>query len=790
MATSIVKQSVQISGDIRGLKAAYKEAATAQKVWARAALQKTELKLAGSETINSLKTTLAVARSELNRFARNRDVKVAIEIGAANLQDAYLNARKRLQAVAAKYPVKVPIQAVAQRGKDALASIRRGLKPVTVRVQLADRALRDGIGKARARIEGLKKIRAVRIALAAIDGVKLPAQAALRTLGPLLRLGKTGIRLGLTLAHGGVLAGVAKIRAGLGGLARVGGAVGGAITAGFRTVTLAATAAAGAVIAFARDGFNSIDATTTLSQQLGITTESLSALQHAANMASVSEDALSGGLSKMMVNLQKAKEGSDGAAKAFTDIGLSASQLSSMQPDKAFATIADAIAGIEDPYQRALAANQLFGKSYKELMPLLLGGSDALDQAAADADRFGNSVTAIESAKIAEADKAFKEVKAAVTGLAQSIAVELAPYLTSIVKGITEFMTEGDGLRSKIAPALDLVITGVGYLADAWYVVKAGVNAVQGVIAKMISLAVSGISGLVKGINGAIDGFNSLAEFSGLDWKIGKIDTTELDALADAFDDTAKDFFDSAGDNFDKGMGNDGSQALDDWRNDVKAASDAATALKVDQAAGLQDAARAALALNDETETGLDTAEVDKFAAAMAEVQAEIDSINQSPIDIKINALGPDVVQSQVDEYRRALESLDLQKLGANLREQLVTPMDEAQRQFEDIQRAAAAGVITSDEQAALLEQLKEQFDTAKEGFAGPSDQFAAAANVGSVESNRLDALFRNQQQRIAGGGKDKTDKQIEEAKKQSSLLASINTALSGGIVQVNEMNI
>lgn len=789
MATSIVKQSVQISGDIRGLKAAYKEAATAQKVWARAALQKTELKLAGSETIRSLKTTLAVARSELNRFARNRDVKVAIEIGAANLQDAYLNARKRLQAVAAKNPVKVPIQAVAQRGKDALASIRRGLKPVTLRVQLADRALRDGLTKARARIEGLKKIRAVRIALAAIDGVKLPAQAALRTLGPLLRLGKAGIRLGVTLAHGGVLAGVAKIRAGLGGLARVGGAVGGAITAGFRTVTLAATAAAGAVIEFARAGFNSIDATTTLSQQLGITTESLSALQHAANMASVSEDALSGGLSKMMVNLQKAKDGSDEAGKAFAGIGLNVNELTALQPDQAFAKIADSIASIQDPYKRAQAAQQIFGKSAKELTPLLLGGSDALQQAAADVKVFGNEVTAIESAKIAEADKAFKEARAAVTSLAQSIAVELAPYLTSIVKGITEFMTEGDGLRSKIAPALDLVITGVGYLADAWYVVKAGVNAVQGVIAKMISLAVQGISGLISGINGAIDGFNSLAEFSGLDWKIGKIDTTELDAVAKAFDDTAKDFFDSAGDNFDKGMGNDGSQALDDWRNEVKAASDAAAALKVDQAAGLQEAARAALALGDETETGLDTTEVDKFSAAMAEVQAEIDSINQSPIDIKINALGPDVIQSQVDEYRRALESLDLQKLGANLREQLVTPMDEAQRQFEDIQRAAAAGVITSDEQKQLLANLKEQFDTAKAEFAGPSDNFGVAATVGSVESNRLDAMFRNQQAR-SEGGKDKSEKQLKEAEKQSRLLGSIDSALANGLVNVNEVNI
>lgn len=65
--------------------------------------------------------------------------------------------------------------------------------------------------------------------------------------------------------------------------------------------------------------------------------------------------------------------GDSGALNALTQLGLKAADLVQMEPDKAFEKVADAVARIENPMERATAAQEVFGKQGRELLAGLDG---------------------------------------------------------------------------------------------------------------------------------------------------------------------------------------------------------------------------------------------------------------------------------------------------------------------------------------------------------------------------------------------------------------------------------
>jgi tape measure domain-containing protein len=198
------------------------------------------LKLAGAETLQSLQTTFAVARSELRRFARNKDVQVAIEFGREHLSEAWLKARSVLQRAIDATKIRIAAAVVADRTQDARAWLdrqRRQLtRPITARLELARGAIDSQIAAVRSKLEGLKQYRAVRIMLAAVNATKLPVQAALATLTPLRKLAVSGLTVALRATHVGIAVAVTKARAMLSGLASHGSRVAYSITGAFRSI--------------------------------------------------------------------------------------------------------------------------------------------------------------------------------------------------------------------------------------------------------------------------------------------------------------------------------------------------------------------------------------------------------------------------------------------------------------------------------------------------------------------------------------------------------------------------
>lgn len=206
---------------------------------------------------------------------------------------------------------------------------------------------------------------------------------------------------------------------------------------------------------------DAIDANAKLADRLGLTTEALAGLQHAADLSGVSSEQLTGAFEKMLNAVGSAAAGEAGAVRAFENIGLSVAELSAMSPEDAFKTISDALSAIENPAMRAAAAQDIFGKAGQSLLPVLAEGSEGLAAMQKEAAELGLTFSRVDAARVEEANDAFSRAKSAVVGVARTVAAVIAPFITKIADALTGVGKRVVAFVNQIRPQIESVIWGL-----------------------------------------------------------------------------------------------------------------------------------------------------------------------------------------------------------------------------------------------------------------------------------------------------------------------------------------
>jgi hypothetical protein len=147
--------------------------------------------------------------------------------------------------------------------------------------------------------------------------------------------------------------------------------------------TFGATLAVGAVIGAARSIGEFSGRMIDLSQQTGIATSRLQALDAlAAGVDLTVED-----LATSVQQLQKRLAGGDDSAEAAVeDLGFAVGELLAMKPDEMFIAIGEAVAKIEDPAERTLKVFELMGRTGTQSLRLM---TDQLGKLVDDAEKNG-----------------------------------------------------------------------------------------------------------------------------------------------------------------------------------------------------------------------------------------------------------------------------------------------------------------------------------------------------------------------------------------------------------------
>ena len=170
-----------------------------------------------------------------------------------------------------------------------------------------------------------------------------------------------------------------------------------------------------------------VDSLNDISDATGATVENISALQDVAQRTGTDIATVETALIKLNQALAGAKPGSD-VERALTAIGLSAKQLKADDPAEALRKVAVALSGFADDGKKARLVQELFGKSLKDVAPLL---KDLSQQSSLHA-----SITRQQADEAERFVHALGEFDNAATRARQALVGTLLPGITEFIKQI------------------------------------------------------------------------------------------------------------------------------------------------------------------------------------------------------------------------------------------------------------------------------------------------------------------------------------------------------------------
>jgi phage-related protein len=248
-----------------------------------------------------------------------------------------------------------------------------------------------------------------------------------------------------------------KLQGFAGALKAMGQIAGGVVTAGLQAAKIAVVAI-GTAVAAAAVGVYKIttaagdwaDELLTLSQNTGVSAKTLQEWTYAARFVDVEVESMAKGLSKIVKATGAAAKAGQGYIQVADGLTVSIRDANGQLRDseQVFYDAIDAIGKLTNETEKEIAAQELFGKSYQDMMPFINAGSDALNRYAAEAAAAGLVLSDSMIAKLGEFDDVMEKTDAQLDGLGRQFAVIFVPAMQAAAKGFSAFM-------SKIATELE-----------------------------------------------------------------------------------------------------------------------------------------------------------------------------------------------------------------------------------------------------------------------------------------------------------------------------------------------
>jgi hypothetical protein len=200
-------------------------------------------------------------------------------------------------------------------------------------------------------------------------------------------------------------------------------------------VSAASAAVAGGLLAVSASAGQQANDLQVLGQRYGLTTSEVSKLDFAAGQLDTKLSDVTAALGFMQRTLFAARSGSEEAQRALKALGFSTKEIESGLggTNNAFRTIIDRLSEVEDAGIRAGLQFAVFGRGAAAITPVILGGSAALDEYAAQAEKTGAVISNTAGILGDEFGDALEVSKRQIEGLKAAIAEALLPSMTEAV---------------------------------------------------------------------------------------------------------------------------------------------------------------------------------------------------------------------------------------------------------------------------------------------------------------------------------------------------------------------
>ena len=172
----------------------------------------------------------------------------------------------------------------------------------------------------------------------------------------------------------------------------------------------------------------------TLSSTTGLSTDTLQELNYASELLDVDTATVTGSITKLTKAMGSAADGSESAISKFNDLGIAFQDEEGnlRSSEDVFWEAIDALSGIENQAERDAASMELFGRSAKELNPLIDAGSEAFRSYAEEANSVGYVMSESTLDAFGELDDNMQRLTNTSQAISNSFGQVLLPILTQL----------------------------------------------------------------------------------------------------------------------------------------------------------------------------------------------------------------------------------------------------------------------------------------------------------------------------------------------------------------------
>lgn len=186
--------------------------------------------------------------------------------------------------------------------------------------------------------------------------------------------------------------------------------------------------------------------------KVGMSAEEYQKWAYAAKLGGMEASKLESLMVKQQKAFSDAKEGSSSLSEAYKRLGVNLNEIGSSEA--AFEAVIASLADMEDVTTRNALANDIFGKSYADLAPLLAEGSEGIAALRQEAVDLGGVMSNEAVSAGAGFGDLVDKLKTGLGGMVNQISAQLLPILQQFLQLILSNLPMIQGMIDQLAPIL------------------------------------------------------------------------------------------------------------------------------------------------------------------------------------------------------------------------------------------------------------------------------------------------------------------------------------------------
>lgn len=211
--------------------------------------------------------------------------------------------------------------------------------------------------------------------------------------------------------------------------------------------------------------YDEVDEINTNALKYDISTDIYQQWKYAEEIVDVSAETMGASLGKLTRKIGQVQDGSAGATEAFDRLGVSVydSNGNLRDSEDVFYDVIDALGKVDDETEANILANDVFGRSFQELNPLIDKGSDYLRKLGQEAEDRGVIMTPEELSTMQDAKDALDKVHRQLATALAPIIEKISPYIEDIANWIAQKLADPhtQEVLEKIGEAMGTILGAV-----------------------------------------------------------------------------------------------------------------------------------------------------------------------------------------------------------------------------------------------------------------------------------------------------------------------------------------